>query len=235
MDALRPPIEHHGIRASYRPRSGPPEYFVDAVESTTVWQPDVYATAAHVARAVGARRIVDVGCGNGHKLLPLAPELAVIGIDHGANLASCRERHPDADWRDHDLESVDPLPVAEDELRDAVLVSSDVIEHLVRPERLVRKLADALAVARAVVLSTPERERTWGAAHDGPPPNPAHVREWTVTELAAFLESEGLEHGELGLTRSNDATHELATILAVLVPDEERAGHVATALAGAAA
>ncbi len=230
MDAARPPIERHGIRPGYRPRPAPPDYFVDAVESTTVWQPDVYATTARVARALGARRIVDVGCGNARKLLPLGEDFALVGIDHGANLASCRERHPWADWREHDLESHDLLPLAADELRGAVLVSSDVIEHLVRPELLVRKLAAALAVAEAVVLSTPERERTWGAAHDGPPPNPAHVREWTLTELAAFLESEGLEHGELGLTRSNDVANELATILAVLVPDEERVDAVRGAL-----
>ena len=92
-----------------------------------------------------------------------------------------------------------------------------------RPELLVRKLAIALQTARAVVISTPERERTWGDLQMGPPPNVAHVREWTLGELAAFLESEGLEHGDMMLTRSNDRENQLATSLAVLVKTEDEA------------
>ena len=228
LDFSAPAIAGHGIRAGYVARAAP-RYFLDA-EPGVVWQPDVYAATACAAHALGARRIIDVGCGSAKKLVPLRDEFTLIGIDHGANLDGCRARYPWGDWRHHDLEEAAPLPVSDDELDGAVLVSSDVIEHLMRPELLVRKLALALRHgARAVVISTPERERTWGAEQNGPPPNEAHVREWTLAELAAFLESEGLEHGDLLLTRSNDREHELATSLAVLVATESDAETVRAA------
>ena len=229
VNLTSPPLEEYGIRPGYQPRTGPPEYFVDVVGSTMVWQPDVYTATANAARALGARRIIDVGCGNAAKLVALRGDFDLVGIDYGENLAGCRARYPWGDWREHDLESHEPLPLDDDELGDAVLVSSDVIEHLIRPELLVRKLARALASARAVVLSTPERVQTWGPDHLGPPPNPAHVREWTLAELAGFLESEGLHHGDMMLTRSNDATDALATILGVLVPSEQDAEIIASA------
>jgi tRNA G46 methylase TrmB len=59
------------------------------------WQPDVYLAARALARALPARRVIDVGCGNGAKLIALAsgcPGVATIGIDRGANLARARAR-----------------------------------------------------------------------------------------------------------------------------------------------
>jgi SAM-dependent methyltransferase len=216
VDLSAAPIPGYGIHADYTSRARP-EYYVDSDEGI-VWQPDVYTTAAAIARTLGAKRIIDVGCGSAAKLVPLHPALEIVGIDYGANLDGCRARYPWASWRHHDLEEETPLPVSDEELQDAVLISSDVIEHLVRPELLVRKLAMGLrAGARAVIISTPERERTWGPLQLGPPPNVAHVREWTQGELAAFLESEGFEHGDMLLTRSNDRENLMATILAVLV------------------
>jgi hypothetical protein len=49
------------------------------------------------------------------------------------------------------------------------------------------------------------------------------VREWTLDELGTFLESEGLGHGDMLLTRSNDDDDKLATSLAVLVSEEREA------------
>jgi hypothetical protein len=217
-----PALARYGICAGYDPRPAP-EYFVDLVDSHIVYQPDVYTAAARVARALGATRIVDIGAGSAEKLVPMRDEFELIGIDFGANLDHCRNRYPWGDWRHHDLEEEVPLPLSSDELHGAVLVASDVIEHLIRPELLVRKLAAALHEARAVVLSTPDRDATYGEPQLGPPRNPAHVREWTLDELGAFLESEGLSHGDMLLTRSNDDDNKLATILAVLVSEPQEA------------
>lgn len=222
VDFRTPVLDGYGIRPGYQARAVP-EYFVDEVDPDIVFQPDVYLAAASVARALGARTIIDVGCGAAQKLVTLHPEFAIIGIDYGANLDGCRARYPWGDWRHHDLEEEVPLPLSDGELEGAVLVSSDVIEHLVRPELLVRKLRLALGAARGLLISTPERERTFGPGQMGPPPNRAHVREWTQSELAAFLESEGLEHGDMLLTRSHDRDETLATSLAILVPGPQEA------------
>jgi 2-polyprenyl-3-methyl-5-hydroxy-6-metoxy-1,4-benzoquinol methylase len=64
-----------------------PEYFVDE-ELNAVWQPDLYPEAATVARRLGSRRIIDVGCGTAEKLARLHPEFEVVGIDFGSNIAA---------------------------------------------------------------------------------------------------------------------------------------------------
>lgn len=222
VDFRAPALPRHGIRFGYEARPEP-EYFLDFVASDVVYQPDVYTATARVARALNATRIIDIGAGSAEKLVPLRDEFELIGIDFGANLEGCRERYPWGDWRHHDLEEEVPLPVTSDELDGAVLIASDVIEHLIRPELLLRKLAAGLQDARAVVISTPERDATYGELQLGPPRNPAHVREWTLDELGTFLESEGLGHGDMLLTRSNDDDDKLATSLAVLVSEEHEA------------
>jgi hypothetical protein len=81
-------------------------------------------------------------------------------------------------------------------------------------------LREVLRHAPALVLSTPDRERTWGRTHMGPPPNPAHIREWTLAELGALFEREGFTLAVATHTRSNDGSPDLATIMLVLVNPE---------------
>jgi SAM-dependent methyltransferase len=193
-----------------------PEYFVDE-ELNAVWQPDLYPEAAAVARRLGARRIVDVGCGTAAKLVELHPEFEIVGIDFGSNIAACRERYDFGTWIENDLDSSDDLGY--EDVVGAVLVCGDVLEHLVHPERLLRMLRSALdRGAAAVFLSTPDRELTNEPGNLGPPPNVAHVREWTLGELEQFLASEGLV-GYFGLTRSNDVMPYMRTSIAAIPGD----------------
>ncbi|GAC1322445.1 MAG: hypothetical protein NVSMB25_17600 [Thermoleophilaceae bacterium] len=210
------------IKAGYAHRPAP-EYFVDLVEERdgVVWQPEVYPEAARIARRLGSTRVIDIGPGSGSKLARLYPEFELIGLDFGPNLQMCRERYPFGSWRQHDLDTEDALPVSAEELRGSIVVCSDVIEHLVRPERLLSKLRVALDHADAILLSTPERDRTRGEGHFGPPPHFCHVREWNISELGELLGEWGFKHGDLGLTRSNNLHPGMDTILAVLYRDAE--------------
>lgn len=201
------------IREGYRHRAEP-DYADEENLGDLVWQPDVYPEAARLAELLGASWIVDVGCGSGAKLAALHPRFNVLGLDlPGPNLDLCRSRYPFLEWLEYDVEGNRPLPVPDVVLADSVVVSSDVIEHLRRPDRLLRALRSSLDVARAVVLSTPERERTWGPDHNGPPPNPCHVREWSMAELDAFLEAMGFDHRSMALTRSNERDEIRKTML----------------------
>jgi SAM-dependent methyltransferase len=209
------------IRSEYTHRPEP-EYFSDTqtLEESIVYQPDVYAHAAEVADALGATRIVDFGCGTGGKLAALSPRFEIVGIDYGPNLEICRATYPVGTWVEDDFDR--PGPVAADSAG-AVVVCSDVIEHVKQPEILLGKLRAALdGGALAVLVSTPERELTRGLWHDGPPQNVAHVREWSIRELGALLRRAGFEHGSLGLTRSNTAENLTYTIFAAYVADPER-------------
>lgn len=207
----------HFVPRDYTARERP-EYFV-AEREGIVYQPDVYAEAARLAREHGLGRVIDVGCGDGRKLAALHPEFELVGIDYGENLEACRARYDFGTWVSHDLETSDELPVPAAQLRGSVVVAADVIEHLVQPQRLLAQLRAAQRVAGVVVLSTPERELVRGRGHLGPPGNPAHVREWTLPEFARLLRDAGFR-GTLGLTRSTDREPpELSTMLAICTAD----------------
>ena len=208
--------QNYFLKPGYRSRPQP-EYFVDE-NLDAVWQPDVYPEAAALGRRLGARKIVDVGCGTAGKLVELHPEFEIVGVDFGPNIETCRERYDFGTWIETDLDREDSLGFSE--VAGGVLVCADVIEHLVHPERLLKLLRGALDQgAAALLLSTPERELYNEPGHLGPPPNTAHVREWAIDELEEFMASEGLE-GSFGLTRSNDVMPYMQTILAV-VPAED--------------
>jgi SAM-dependent methyltransferase len=223
----------HRIRSGYVHRPEP-EYFADTqtLAERIVYQPEVYAHAAEVATALGAGRIVDFGCGTGGKLVALADRFEIVGIDYGPNIETCRSRYEIGTWLVDDFEMPGPL-VADP--AGAVVVCSDVIEHLKQPEVLLAKLRAALdAGALAVLISTPERDLTQGLWHQGPPPNAAHVREWNIRELAALLRRSGFEHGSVGLTRSNTVRNVAYTILAAYVSDPASLDALEDVLADAA-
>jgi SAM-dependent methyltransferase len=205
-------FEGYCIKDGYQHREAP-EYFND-YESDLVWQPDVYGELGDFAARLGATRIVDVGCGSAAKLSALHPRFEIVGIDYGANIELCRSTHAFGTWIEHDLESGEPFPLAPEQLRGSVIVCADVVEHFREPERLLVALREALEHAEAVVLSTPERDLTWGADHWGPPPNPCHAREWCLDEFVRLLRLAGFEHVSAELTRSNNLDTVRKTILA---------------------
>jgi 2-polyprenyl-3-methyl-5-hydroxy-6-metoxy-1,4-benzoquinol methylase len=199
---------HYFLPYGYEQRRAP-EYFFDDEQDGTVWQPDVYPIAAQVALASGCEVIVDLGCGRGGKLVALQatyPRWNFIGVDIGPNIAWCQENLSFGQWIEADLETCHALPLSSQVLRRAVMVCSDVLEHLVCPEVATDLMASLLQRGvQAAVLSTPARELRAGAADAGPPRNTAHVREWASREFRAFVRARGLEIAEFSLTRSDDA------------------------------
>lgn len=211
-------LDRYSIRSGYSARDLP-EYFDDDLGGV-VWQPDVYGDAGRIAARVGAHRIVDVGAGDGTKLAALHPAYDIVGIDFGANVERSAQRYPFGSWRHHDLDSPGPLPVTPEELAGAVIVCSDVIEHLRAPEILLDTLRAALGSASALLISTPERDLWHGVRSPGPPRNRHHVREWSIREFEHLLRGAGLPHLSIGLTRANDQTEEAFTIEALVTPTQ---------------
>lgn len=156
-----------------------------------------------MARAVGASRIVDVGCGDAKKLQKLASECDVLGLD----LLEI-EAPEGVRFRQYDVLGPEPIPQAER----SVVVAADVIEHLTRPELLLEKIHRSSCLG--AVFSTPDRLREYGSDHRGPPRNPRHVREWTAAEFERLLVQHGLDPVVL-LTKTHVHGHAWATILAV--------------------
>lgn len=183
-----------------------PAHYVEG-DDDLFWQPEVYPFAAQLARHAGSKRLIDVGCSTGGKLLGYADQFDLIGIS--------QDVLPDGDgrWIAHDLDSADRLPLHANTLKRSFLICSDVIEHLARPERLVAALVAALRHADGLVLSTPDRERTRGPGDMGPPANPCHAREWTAAELVDWLEAEGLTVKRQFWQRSHVGAEGQATVV----------------------
>lgn len=176
------------------------------------WQPDVYPFAADVARMIAATTIVDVGCGAARKSLLLVDEFELIGLDRAPIVGQITDNR--GTWVAADLEQSGEVGFLAEVIEGAVIVCSDVIEHLVHPEVLVGDLASlCAATASTLVLSTPDRVRTRGSRHRGPSPNRGHVQEWTLEELSAWLADVGFTLTEATWTRSNDHEPHLATCL----------------------
>jgi 2-polyprenyl-6-hydroxyphenyl methylase/3-demethylubiquinone-9 3-methyltransferase len=102
----------------------------------------------------GARKILDLGCGNGEVTGLLASKGFVVeGCDASASgLALARSSFPGVRFFQHDL--ANPLPEEHSGGYDAV-VSLEVIEHLLMPRQLMSNALQALRPGGLFVLSTP--------------------------------------------------------------------------------
>jgi Methyltransferase domain len=211
-----------GLPANYRQRQQP-EYFVDETDDGVTWQPDVYPYAAQLAQHLGRDTVVDIGCGRAGKLTALASAQSnwqFIGVDFGANIRWCAQHLTFGQSIEADLETTTDLAIPVDALRRAVVVCSDVLEHLVRPDvalALIHRLT-VLGRNAPAVLSTPARERRAGADYLGEPRNPAHLREWTGDEFKSFLAASGFAIQDFQYTRSDDHGGGKTTQLVTTVP-----------------
>jgi len=190
-------------------------YFEDA-HPTLIYQPDVYSLADYLAIRSGAKYVIDIGCGSGAKLKSFAAPVIFVGIDHGinlerfsANLQSRPHQHIACDL------NAGLAEVSSEVLNDAVVICSDVIEHLQTPEHLLDALTRVAIHAKYVLLSTPARDRARGPADMGPPANKAHCQEWTLPEFLALLDDHGIPAPLYGYT-VNTSFHRWKTTLLVL-------------------
>ena len=97
------PIEAYGKLPAYRCN---PVRFFDDTGFADEWQREVYDLAKDLAVANGWRRIVDIGCGSGFKLVHWFPssEFRTVGADLPETTNTLRERYPDRDWVTLDIE-----------------------------------------------------------------------------------------------------------------------------------
>lgn len=159
------------------------------------YQDPVYRWAARLVRDRGWRSVVDVGCGTAHKLAArLGPTGAtLVGVDQPSATTVGERHYPRIRFVTGDF--TDPaLWSTVSDVEPELVMSVDVIEHLVDPRGLLRNLHGLVAHGSGhVLMSTPDRSRLGGSDAIGPPTNPRHIREWSSAELAALVASEGFE------------------------------------------
>jgi predicted TPR repeat methyltransferase len=160
------------------------------VRSSGRHQYGVYTAARRIAQDIGARVVVDIGCGPATKLVRLFDEgFELYGIDQPPAIELCRSMGIPGRYLSEDLEN--PTTAIKEFVEAADLViCADVIEHLGDPTALLRYVQGLVNDDSRVVFSTPDRDALAGPQSTRPS-NSAHVREWSFTEFRSYLEQSG--------------------------------------------
>lgn len=157
-------------------------------------------------REVGARRVVDLGCGEGFYLKALLADPAiaeVVGVDVSPRVLEWAERRLGLDRLSERQRAKLSLWQSSATYRDDRLAGFDamllveVIEHL-DPDRIGALEASVFGAARPaqVVLTTPNRDyNVLYGLPEGKWRHPDHRFEWTRAEFAAWAGGVGVRYG----------------------------------------
>jgi hypothetical protein len=168
--------ESYFIRQGYCHRNE--AIYFDDTENADQSQKEVYRFAREVFDQHNLKTVCDVGCGSAYKLIRYFGDCHPVGMDVARTCKWLRNKYPSHAWIEADFK-VAPT------LNPDLVIAADVIEHLVDPDALLSYIA-ALN-PKYVVLSTPDRNLLGTGCYNGPPHNPAHIREWSFVELEAYL------------------------------------------------
>lgn len=195
-----------------------PEFFAELINEKQyiVHQPDIYALAAFLGEKFDCDYIIDVGCRLAIKLVQLHPKFKIVGVGYKDNIKSCMEKYDFGTWINHDLESIGPLEIKKDILKNSIIICSEVIEHLRDPSFLLNNLNKFLEYSSACLISTPGRDLDPTKPQLGPPRNPHHVREWAVKEFDNLLKSYNFNTSFLGHMINNNHDLQKNSILAII-------------------
>ena len=190
------------------------DHYLD-LPSHLIYQPHVYHLAYFLAERNGAKSIINIGCGAGEKLKIFSKEYQITCVDCAPALVLARQSIPHAQFLEFDLEN--GLPIIPNEvLKRSIVICSDVIEHLKKPDRLMRALASLSRLVPYILISTPDRDRVRGWLDNGPPENPAHTMKWNASEFVRFMSNSGFEEVPLyGHTINTDIHEVKSTILTI--------------------
>ncbi len=156
-----------------------------------VYQVPVYEKVREYLRKNPGCRVLELGCGTGYKLNKYIKKDAneVIGVDQNVCIEYAQSNYTGIVWTELDLEG-EPCQI--DSKPFDVIISADVIEHLVDPDKLLALCKINSHKDTKIFLSTPERDLVRGKNDSGPPGNKLHIREWNAIEFKKLLVSRGL-------------------------------------------
>jgi 2-polyprenyl-3-methyl-5-hydroxy-6-metoxy-1,4-benzoquinol methylase len=156
-----------------------------------------------ILKRIGARRVLDLGCGNGELCSQLAREgYDVVGVEVSSDgVRIARQAHPGIPFHNFGVHD-DPqvlLGRESDRLFDAV-VSTEVIEHLYAPHLLPTYARDVLVDDGHLIVSTPYHGYTknlmlslfnhWDRHHT-PLWHGGHIKFWSAATLSRLLQDNG--------------------------------------------
>lgn len=153
------------------------------------YQYQVYLFAKNLIKKQGLKSVIDLGCGLGTKLEKLIFPVCqdVYGIDSESAIQYCQSHYNFGKFYVDNLEQ----PRLELNAIFDLVICADVIEHLLNPDNLLKFIHKISGPNTYIVFSTPERDKERGINHNGPPPNPEHVREWNMEEFRKYISNSG--------------------------------------------
>ena len=164
----------------------------------------VYWYAKELIRKYHLKSVLDIGCGAGIKLVEIIGLVCddFTGIDQAGIIEYCKKHHSKGVFLVDDIEN----PELDLGRKFDLLISSDVIEHLVNPDALIFYIKKHSHSNTSIIFSTPERDSLHGKEANKPR-NPQHIREWNKHEFQMYLKSRGfkvidhriIEHLKFGL------------------------------------
>jgi hypothetical protein len=183
-----------------------PEHYIDLNE-TDRYQKEVYTFTQKFMEVNRLRSVIDVGCGSGYKLVRYLGAFTTTGIETEPCISFLRRTYPDRIW----IDSGEPeKSFSSIDLSADVVICSDVIEHIIDPDNLLKFLLTINA--KYYILSTPCREilfKRFGHREYGPPSNRCHVREWTMDEFKGYLSSSFIILGSYYATNQAECQYHL--------------------------
>lgn len=179
-----------GYKCNLNPQGETVPYLDNKINSRS-YQVEVYKIARDLIQDYKLKSVLDVGCGVGEKLekfiFPICKDIT--GVDTKHAIDYCKSKYSFSRWHIEDIEN----PSLDIEKKYDLIISSDVIEHLVNPDKLLSYIKKYAHKDTLIVISTPERDLVRGKKDLGPPKNISHVREWNIFELSNYLESFGFK------------------------------------------
>jgi hypothetical protein len=161
-------------------------HYVD-LDCTDEYQKEVYVYANKIMKNNNFKKIIDVGCGSGYKLVHYLSNYETIGYETQPCIDHLRKKYPTRTWVDSGQKSKS-FNYNKQEKEYDMIMSSDVIEHIVDPDELIKFMKSFKC--KYYLFSTPCRKVLTlrnGYDSNGPPKNKQHVREWTFDEFKMYL------------------------------------------------
>ncbi len=131
------------------------------INKSASYQYDVYKFASSLVSGK-KDKVVDIGCGPATKLVKIIGKKTknIIGLDQDSAIQFCKKQYKFGSFYKVDLESVGNNfnKVQNPNL----IICSDVIEHLINPDNLLRLIKKIANQNTHIVISTPDRDKLRG-------------------------------------------------------------------------
>ncbi|BBI34037.1 glycosyltransferase family A protein [Cohnella abietis] len=161
--------------------------------------PDVFAFADYLCVHFECKQIVVLGSSAGHVLSPLAANYPIHGLERKENIENCSALYPFVAWQIHQLDSLKPIPIPNQILKESIVICLDDRGDLRRPGGVLRCLGKIMDISPVCLLVTTLNERM------------SEVSEWN-----RMLKSEKLHVEFSGLTVNSKTDFRKNTLLSVV-------------------